>query len=176
MTPDARAVEPSDQASPPPQRSQVEASRGRHVIVAPGVAAPYPEPGSAAATAIGRANRRVDTKPELALRSALHRRGLRFRKDHRLEAGGVKVRVDIAFTRRRVVVFVDGCFWHGCPQHQNVPKRNAAYWGPKLAANQARDDRVNGALRTDGWTVIRVWEHEDPEQAADRIEDTVKAR
>lgn len=142
--------------------------------MAPGVAAPYPEPGSAAATAIGRANRRANTKPELALRSALHRRGLRFRKDHRLEAAGVKVRVDVAFPRHRVAVFVDGCFWHGCPEHQNTPKRNTAYWGPKLAGNQARDHRVNAALRADGWTVVRVWEHEDPERAADRIEDIVR--
>jgi DNA mismatch endonuclease, patch repair protein len=167
----------------PPQRDPVATDQAeaatrpaRHVIVAPGVAVPYPHPASPAATAIGKANRRVNTKPELAVRSALHRRGLRFRKDHRLQANEVRVRVDVVFSRRRVAVFIDGCFWHGCPEHQTVPKRNLDYWGPKLAANKTRDERVNRALRAEGWEVIRVWEHEDPEIAAEQIEDVVKGR
>lgn len=165
-----------EQAPLSSQGSLNETSAERHVVVAPGIRTPYPEPGSAAATAIGKANRRTNTKPELQLRSALHRRGLRFRKDHRLQAGGLKVRVDVAFTRRRIAVFVDGCFWHGCPEHQNTPNRNREYWVPKLAANRARDHRVNAALQAEGWEVVRIWEHEGPERAADRINDLVRSR
>jgi DNA mismatch endonuclease, patch repair protein len=120
----------------------------------------YPHPTSAAVTAAMKGNKRADTKPELALRSALHRLGLRFRKDHLLcTSQGSKVKVDIAFTRARVAVFVDGCFWHGCSEHGNTPKANTAYWGPKLRRNRDRDERVNRELREDGWKVVRVWEH-----------------
>ena len=78
------------------------------------------------------ANRRRDTKPELALRSELHRLGYRFRKDYRLQLEGLRVRPDVAFTLARVAVFVDGCFWHGCPEHGHEPRVKAWYWGPKL--------------------------------------------
>jgi DNA mismatch endonuclease (patch repair protein) len=121
------------------------------------------------------ANRGVDTKPEKALRSALHARGLRFRVNHRLDVGGVRVRPDMVFTARRVCVFSDGCFWHRCPEHATYPKANSDYWGPKLEANIARDRRADRVLRETGWTVIRVWEHEDPEKAADRVERAVRA-
>jgi DNA mismatch endonuclease (patch repair protein) len=86
----------------------------------------------------------------------------------------VAVRPDIVFTRRRVAVFVDGCFWHCCPEHQHVPNRNRAYWVPKLAANGNRDRRVDEALIAAGWIVIRVWEHEAAVGAADRVEDLVR--
>lgn len=146
----------------------------RTVRIAPGVDVPYPEPTSGAATKIGIANKRRDTKPEVRLRSELHRRGLRFRKDLLVRTPEAKARVDICFTRARVAVFVDGCFWHGCPDHQHVPKRNTDYWVPKLAANVERDRRVDRAFGGAGWSVVRIWEHEDPRSAADRIERMVR--
>ncbi|WP_420453867.1 very short patch repair endonuclease [Ilumatobacter sp.] len=142
----------------------------------PGVRVPYPEPTSAAASLIGRANRRRDTRAEVRLRSELHRLGLRFRIDLPIVAGGVRVRPDIVFTRAKVAVFVDGCFWHLCPDHCHLPKRNRAYWIPKLDANRARDERVTAALRSDGWHAIRVWEHEDPAATAQIIAPAVRAR
>jgi DNA mismatch endonuclease, patch repair protein len=149
----------------------------RMVTLSGGVVVPYPEPANAAATKIGKANHRADTKAEVALRSMLQKRGLRFRKDQLIRcSNGVKVRPDVVFTRSFVAVFVDGCFWHGCPNHQRVPQRNRDYWVPKLQANHDRDRRVDEALRQDGWLVERVWEHEDPEQAAERIEGLVRLR
>lgn len=110
--------------------------------------------------------RRADTKPELRLRSALHRAGYRFRKDFRLDVAGVRVRPDIVFTRRRVAVFVDGCFWHVCPQHGREPTHNEWYWTPKLRRNVERDRAADAALEAAGWRVVRLWEHEPPELAA----------
>jgi DNA mismatch endonuclease (patch repair protein) len=115
------------------------------------------------------ANRRADTAPELRVRSELHARGLRFRKDLRLQVGTRHVRPDVVFTRRRVAVFVDGCFWHSCPEHLEAPKSNVAYWSNKLAANVERDRENDSALRAEGWTVVRVWEHETAVAAANRI-------
>lgn len=115
-------------------------------------------------------NRRRDTGPELSLRRELHRRGLRYRVDHPIRIAGHRlIRPDVVFTARRVVVFVDGCFWHGCPDHGSTPDRNAGYWGPKLAANAARDARTTAALAAAGWRVVRVWEHEPPFAAAERV-------
>ena len=116
-----------------------------------------------------------DTRPELALRSELHRRGLRFRVD-RTVVPKVRTRADVIFTRARVAVFVDGCFWHACPEHQTWPQANKEWWRRKLDNNVARDRRNNAALEAEGWKVIRVWEHEMPSIAADRIEDAVKSR
>jgi DNA mismatch endonuclease (patch repair protein) len=108
-----------------------------------------------------RANRRTDTKPELALRRALHAAGHRYRKDYRLDLdGGKRVRPDIAFTARRVAVFVDGCFWHCCPQHGSKPAVNVGYWDPKLRRNVERDRAADTALAAAGWSVVRIWEHE----------------
>ena len=113
-----------------------------------------------------RANRRTDTKPELALRSALHRQGYRFRKDFRLDLdGGARVRPDIAFTGRQVAVFVDGCFWHVCPQHGRDPAVNESYWSPKLRRNVERDRAADAALAAAGWRVVRVWEHQSLDEA-----------
>ena len=148
----------------------------RFVTLGPGHRVPYPEPSSAAATKIGKANKRKDSKCEVRLRSDLHRAGLRFRKDLLLRVGGLRVHPDIVFTKAKVAVFVDGCFWHGCPTHRTTPKSNTSYWGPKLAANEARDLRVNDALTADGWTVIRIWEHEDPTAAAEHVRAVVFAR
>ena len=107
-----------------------------------------------------RAIRRTNTKPELALRSALHRAGYRFRKDHRLDLdAGARVRPDIAFTARRVAVFVDGCFWHACPEHGRNPEVNDWYWAPKLRRTVERDRAADAALADAGWQVVRIWEH-----------------
>jgi DNA mismatch endonuclease (patch repair protein) len=107
-----------------------------------------------------RAIRRADTKPELALRSALHRAGYRFRKDYRLDLdAGARVRPDIAFTARRVAVFVDGCFWHACPEHGRNPAVNEWYWAPKLRRTVERDRAADAALAAAGWRVVRIWEH-----------------
>jgi DNA mismatch endonuclease (patch repair protein) len=121
-------------------------------------------------------NRRRDTSPELKLRSALHARGWRFRVDLRIDASGAKPRPDVVFTRRRVAVFVDGCFWHGCPDHSKVPKSNVDYWRPKLARNAARDRLNDAALRADGWTVVRVWEHEPIDSAVAAVEAALGRR
>jgi DNA mismatch endonuclease, patch repair protein len=129
----------------------------------------YPHPTSAATSAVMKANRKRDTGPEMSIRRLLHARGLRYRVHHRLTAGLVTVRPDIVFLRRRVAVFIDGCFWHSCPQHGTRPKANTSYWEPKLARNRARDVLVNDALAAAGWRVLRIWEHELPIDAADRV-------
>lgn len=103
--------------------------------------------------------RRVKQKnsgAEVALRSALHGEGLRFRLHRRVEG----IAVDIVFPGPKVVVLVDGCFWHGCPTHATYPKSNASYWLPKLEENKRRDGRQTRLLEQAGWTVVRVWEHD----------------
>lgn len=115
-----------------------------------------------------RANRRRDTAPELAVRRELHRRGLRFRVDY-APVVGLRCRVDIAFTRAQVAVFVDGCFWHRCPEHGVLPYANGEWWGDKLQGNVARDRRNDRELTAAGWCVVRVWEHEPAFVAADRV-------
>jgi DNA mismatch endonuclease (patch repair protein) len=120
--------------------------------------------------------RRTDTKPEIRLRALLHSRGLRFRKDLRIDLDSVRVRPDIAFTRRRVAVFVDGCFWHLCPVHGRQPKVNDWYWGPKLLRTVERDKAATRALEAARWVVIRIWEHEPVDEAADRIASVLDGR
>jgi DNA mismatch endonuclease (patch repair protein) len=88
---------------------------------------------------------------------------------------GSRRRADLVFTRARVAVFIDGCFWHGCPAHASAPKSNKEWWAQKLGANVRRDRDTDATLEASGWTVIRVWEHEDPEDAAARIENAVRA-
>ncbi len=133
-----------------------------------------PEPKDEATRQRFRNQRRADTKPELALRRELHRRGLRYRVDHR-PTRSIRSRGDIVFTRARVVVFVDGCFWHGCPEHSTAPKNNADWWQQKLDANKERDARNTAVLESEGWHVLRIWEHEDPREVAACIERTVRA-
>jgi DNA mismatch endonuclease (patch repair protein) len=123
-----------------------------------------------------RANRRRDTGPEMQLRRIIHSRGLRYRCDLRFLVGGVAVRPDVVFTRRRVAVFVDGCFWHGCETHGRIPQVNTGYWAPKLRRNMSRDAQQAAALRNAGWLVIRAWEHDDPATVADRVEQAVRNR
>lgn len=121
--------------------------------------ADYPHPLNPGRSANMRANRRTDTKPEMALRRALHGQGFRYRKDFRIDLDGTRVRPDIAFTARRVAVFVDGCFWHVCPEHGTRPANNTWYWGPKLTRNMERDRTADAALEAAGWRVVRIWEH-----------------
>ena len=131
---------------------------------------PYAEPTSPTATKKMRSNRRVDTKPEIELRSALHRRGLRFRKDYPIRLpSGRTVHPDIVFTRKKVAVFVDGCFWHSCPRHGTTPKSNQDYWIPKLRQNVERDRATDSGLRAGGWRVVRIWEHVNVDEAASII-------
>jgi DNA mismatch endonuclease (patch repair protein) len=89
--------------------------------------------------------------------------------DFPIRAGARLVRPDIVFTGRRLAVFVDGCFWHGCPEHGRIPTTNTSYWNPKIKGNQERDQRQSAALESDGWTVLRIWEHQDPEEASAAI-------
>lgn len=118
-------------------------------------------------------NRGRDTKPELALRSILHRRGLRYRANFR-PLPGVRNSADVVFTRAKVAVFVDGCFWHGCPEHFKEPSRNPEYWGPKIAGNRRRDEEFDALLLAAGWQVVRAWEHADPVEVADLVERAVR--
>jgi DNA mismatch endonuclease (patch repair protein) len=118
---------------------------------------------------------RRDTKPEIELRRILHARGLRFRVD-RAVLPDRRRRADVVFGPAKVAVFVDGCFWHGCPQHATWPKANEEYWREKIETNRLRDRDTDDRLRALGWEVVRIWEHEDPGVAADRLEKIVRDR
>lgn len=116
-----------------------------------------------------KANPGKDTGPEVALRSALHRAGLGFRKDVRMVVEGVRVRPDVVFGRAQLAVFVDGCFWHGCPEHGEMPASNREFWEAKIGGNRERDQRQTAVLEDAGWTVLRVWEHESVDDALTRV-------
>jgi DNA mismatch endonuclease (patch repair protein) len=119
--------------------------------------------------------RQRDTQPEILLRRELHSRGLRFRISRR-PVPAFRSEADIVFGPARISVYVDGCFWHGCPQHATWPVANAEWWRSKIELNRARDRKTDEVLKGAGWTVLRVWEHEDPVRAADRVEAAVRAR
>lgn len=119
--------------------------------------------------------KRRDTAPELALRRALHAAGLRFRID-RAPLPGLRRRADIVFGPARVAVYVDGCFWHSCAQHGTAPRANAEWWSQKLQQNRERDADTDTRLLAAGWLPLRVWEHEDPLLAAQRVHELVRAR
>lgn len=110
-------------------------------------------------------NKRRDTRPELAVRRAVHALGLRYFVD-RAPLPGLRRRADLVFPRLRLAVFVDGCFWHGCPDHHTVARTNAEYWANKVSENRQRDADTDRRLAEAGWTVLRVWEHEDATAAA----------
>lgn len=116
-----------------------------------------------------------DTGAELALRRALHARGLRYRLQTR-PLPGYRARADLVFGPSRVAVMVDGCFWHGCPLHGTSPKSNAEWWKTKIERNKERDAATDAALADAGWLVLRVWEHEDPVEAAARVGAEVARR
>jgi DNA mismatch endonuclease, patch repair protein len=134
-----------------------------------------PEASSPAVSARMRRTGRRDTAVELAIRRELHRRGHRYRVDRR-PSDRLRTRADILFTRGRVAVFIDGCFWHGCPEHGTAPKANAKWWQEKIAANIARDRRTDEALEAEGWLVLRIWEHEDVAAAVVRVEEALACR
>ncbi|GFG52314.1 hypothetical protein MAGR_37550 [Mycolicibacterium agri] len=117
--------------------------------------------------------RRRDTKPEVKLRSALHGLGFRFRKDYAIKVNGKVIRPDVAFTRHRIAVFIDGCFWHSCPKHGRKPSVNSDYWSPKLEGNARRDLQQTCALRAAGWVVLRFWEHEDLDSMVTQVSDLI---
>jgi DNA mismatch endonuclease, patch repair protein len=120
-------------------------------------------------------NRSRDTKPELALRSLLHAQGLRYRVAVR-PMPHVRRTADVVFTRAKVAVFLDGCFWHRCPLHYRQPGSNVEYWVAKVERNVRRDQEVDLILRQSGWAVVRIWEHDDVAEAVRRIVDVVAAR
>jgi DNA mismatch endonuclease, patch repair protein len=136
---------------------------------------PYPHPTSIDVTTRMRRNTRTGTHPEVIVRSELHRRGLRFRKDLPLRLSNRIVRPDIVFTRARLAVFIDGCFWHSCPIHGNQPRTNTDYWRGKLAINVARDRVIDEDLAISGWVVLRAWEHEPPADVAARVLEALTA-
>ena len=136
---------------------------------------PRPPASSAGASATGRANRRTDTRPERLARSMLHRRGLRFRKDFPIALERRRVRPDIVFLSRKLAVFIDGCFWHCCPEHAVMPKANRDYWEPKLRRNVERDLEVDLALEAEGWRVLRIWEHVPIDEAVSQIVTAVNS-
>lgn len=140
---------------------------------------PPKEAGSWASTPAVResmkGNRGRDTTPELRLRSSLHARGLRYRVSTRA-IPGVRRTVDVVFPRVKVAVFVDGCFWHGCPEHYRPANTNSEFWRDKIEGNRRRDADTDRILAESGWAVVRVWEHQDPESAADQVASVVSGR
>ncbi|MYT55795.1 DNA mismatch endonuclease Vsr [Streptomyces sp. SID7834] len=126
------------------------------------------EPPSPDVSARMRRQARRDTAPEVAVRRILHASGYRYRVNERVPHLPRRT-IDIAFTKAKVAVFLDGCFWHGCPAHATQPKSNAEWWRHKLDRNMARDAETTAHLETDGWTVLRFWEHEPPADVAERV-------
>ena len=118
---------------------------------------------------------RKDTVPEMALRRAIRSRGIGYRVDCRPEPS-LRRKADLVFKSARVAVFVDGCFWHSCPKHRSVPRQNAEWWQTKLSGVIARDQDTTLRLRELGWHVIRIWEHDDPNDQANEIANIVRAR
>jgi DNA mismatch endonuclease, patch repair protein len=118
-------------------------------------------------------NRSKDTKPELALRRELHARGLRYFKNRR-PVGAIRRTADIVFPTPRLAVFIDGCFWHGCPEHHTVARTNADYWSSKVERNRNRDKETDVLLADAGWTVLRIWEHVGVAEAADIVQSAVE--
>lgn len=120
--------------------------------------------------------RSTNTAPEVRVRSALHRLGVRFRLDQPIALDhGRAIRSDLTFRSLKVAVFVDGCFWHGCSTHCRLPSSNREYWTAKIGRNIERDRETTERLEASGWTVVRVWEHEDSETAASRIQGAVNS-
>ncbi len=120
-------------------------------------------------------NRGRDTRAELAVRRLVHAAGLSYRVNARPEPD-LRRTADLLFTRVRVAVFIDGCYWHGCPEHFSVPATNLDYWSTKISQNQARDLETTALLAAHGWLVLRFWEHEPPTTVAERIAELVQAR
>lgn len=134
-----------------------------------------PPASSEAALKRMRTTGRRDTAPEVALRAELYRRGLRYRVDCK-PLPELRRKADVLFRGPRIAVYVDGCFWHGCPLHATWPKNNAEFWRDKIETNRRRDADTDRRLAEAGWLVVRVWEHEDPAEAAQRVHAAVEER
>ncbi|MFJ6232790.1 very short patch repair endonuclease [Streptomyces griseus] len=130
---------------------------------------------SPAVRASMRANKSKDTQPELRLRSALHALGYRYRVAYR-PIPALRRTADLVFTRPKVAVFVDGCFWHGCPDHHRLAKNNREYWKNKIQKNRKRDLEFDARLAEAGWLSVRIWEHEDLTSAVLRVSEAVDSR
>lgn len=149
-----------------------KADTGRDAAWAP------PEGSWASSAAVRRnmqANKSRDTGPEKAVRRLLHAAGLRYRVS-RQPLTGLRRTADIVFGPARVAVFIDGCYWHGCPDHYAPPKTNSGYWSPKIEGNRLRDRDTDSRLADAGWLVLRFWEHEDPAVCAGKIAKAVSTR
>lgn len=133
-----------------------------------------PTASSAQVRANMRRQKRRDTGCEMAVRRLLHSAGVRYRVDFR-PFQDQRFRADIGWKGRKLAVFIDGCFWHGCPIHGNIPKSNAAWWIEKFRANADRDRRTDETLRLRGWAVLRFWEHEPPEEVAATILERLRS-
>ncbi|MFF8651713.1 very short patch repair endonuclease [Streptomyces griseoluteus] len=135
-----------------------------------------PPPGSWASSAARRRNmqaiRSRDTTPERLIRSLVHAQGFRYRVAAR-PLPNLRRTADLVFRPAKLAVFIDGCYWHGCPQHYVPPKTNSGYWSDKVARNMARDRDTDDQLRAAGWTVLRFWEHDPAEECALKIAATV---
>lgn len=153
------------------RRGSMRCRRGRQTGAVTGIWA-----SNEAVRASMRANRRRDTRPELAVRQLLHAMGIRYRVDFAPLAEARRLRPDIVFTRAKVAVFIDGCYWHKCPEHYRPATRNAEFWSAKIDGNVARDERSSATLTEAGWTVLRFWEHEPVGEVADRIAEAVRER
>ncbi|MGW8555248.1 very short patch repair endonuclease [Streptomyces tubercidicus] len=131
-----------------------------------------PPSGSWASSAARRRNmqaiRSRDTEPERLIRRLVHAQGLRYRVAAK-PLPGLRRTADMVFRPAKVAVFIDGCYWHGCPEHYVPPKTNPGYWSDKVAGNIARDRDTDRRLREAGWTVLRFWEHESPDACALQI-------
>lgn len=153
------------------QTSSIGATVSRRRKIVRRRSATTPESSSAEASTRMKSIRQRDTEPEIALRAAIRKSGLRFLVNCRLE--GLRGRVDIAFPQHRLAVYVDGCFWHGCPLHATKPKANRHWWSEKLAHNKRRDAATNSLLRSKGWTVLRFWEHMAPSECLAQIASVI---
>ncbi|MET4924324.1 very short patch repair endonuclease [Streptomyces sp. PSRA5] len=135
-----------------------------------------PPEGSWASSSARRRNmqaiRSRDTKPELLIRRLVHAQGLRYRVATRPLAG-LRRTADLVFRPAKVAVFIDGCYWHGCPEHYVAPRTNSGYWSTKVAGNIARDRDTDQRLSEAGWSILRFWEHESPDDCALKITQTV---
>ena len=134
-----------------------------------------PEPTSEQVSARMARHPRRNTMPELAVRQLLHSSGLRYRVDV-APCPGLRRKADIVFTRARIAVFIDGCYWHGCPDHCRPSGRNLDWWRAKIAANHVRDEDTDAVLRSAGWTVVRAWAHEDPAVVASDVKELLRRR
>jgi DNA mismatch endonuclease (patch repair protein) len=137
---------------------------------------PVPPASSPATSRVMRRTKRSGTQPELALRSALHRQGLRFVVDRPVPGCSRRRRADVLLRGARIAVFIDGCFWHSCPEHSHLPKTNTNWWRLKFRGVVRRDRDTNERVAAAGWLVVRVWEHEDPAEAARVIEVLARDR